>query len=128
MNGLEDIISELVNKNLSYRDALALLRANNTICNLTPKEIRDSVFGVFNGPFLYGAMYVKDNFYTWTLYDQKNRMFGDLFSTSEMQDYVIEMVINGIKKMAISIGDSESTLQECMIRQSSLNVSGYKLR
>ena len=120
---MEELISALQKKHISYDVALRFLKSNKLFLNMTVSEIEDKVFALFNGPFLYAMLYVNGGFY-----DYKNKSFSELFDCGKDDDYIIRMIIGGVNKMALFTNRENLSLQDKIKFASCIDVSGYNLK
>jgi len=127
-DNMEELISALQKKHISYDVALRFLKSNKLFLNMTVSEIEDKVFALFNGPFLYAMLYVNGDLYYWTFYDYKNKSFSELFDCGKDDDYIIRMIIGGVNKMALFTNRENLSLQDKIKFASCIDVSGYNLK
>lgn len=127
-----NIIRIIKNKGISFQDALTLVRNNIELLSIPEEELEHRLFIVMNNTLVYAILYVEENNYAWSVYQENG--FGPFINKSvdkNNHNYIIEMMLESIKKISkkrISLLNQTLEKQIGEFKEIKQNEEGYHLK
>lgn len=126
-----NIVKIIKNKGISFQDALTLIKNNLELLNIPKEELEHRLFIVMNNTVIYAVLYVEENNYAWSIYQENS--FGPFTKNRDKDNhnYIIEMMLEAVEKFNRKKQNSLNKNLEEQIKefnQINQNEEGYHLK
>lgn len=126
-----NIVKIIKNKGISFQDALTLIKNNLELLNIPKEELEHRLFIVMNNTVIYAVLYVEENNYAWSIYQENS--FGPFIKNRDKNNhnYIIEMMLEAVEKFNRKKQNSLNKNLEEQIKefnQINQNEEGYHLK
>lgn len=126
------IIKIMKNRGIPFQSALSLIKNNMELLQIPEEELEQRLFIVMNNTILYAILYVEENNYAWSIYQENS--FGRFINKNtdkKNHNYIIEMMLDAVKKYNQKSQISPNQSLEKQIIEFNLikqNEEGYHLK